>query len=200
MTINIEYYKGLIFDMDGTIIDSMPAHLDSWKETAAKFDFPYEREWIHSLGGVPSHRLVGKINKRHGLNLDTKTVVDFKVKTFANIEEKGDVIPCAFEIIKAHHGKKPMAVGTGSSRTMAIELLGKTGLLPFFESVVTASDVENHKPDPDTFLLAAKNLGLNADDCVVFEDTEIGKQAAHTAGMDCILVVNSAEFEFYPVK
>ena len=83
-----------------------------------------------------------------------------------------------------------MGIGTGSERDNAIRMLTETGLLDRVETVVTASDVTNGKPHGETFLTVAKNMGLRADECVVFEDTEIGRQAAANAGMDCIMVIN----------
>ncbi|MEF1174561.1 HAD-IA family hydrolase, partial [Vibrio sinaloensis] len=87
--------------------------------------------------------------------------------------------------------------GTGSQRKSALALLKQTELLPKLDAVVTATDVANHKPNPDTFLEAARQLGVNANACVVFEDTELGKRAAHSGGMDCIMVEGD-QLVFYP--
>ena len=88
-------------------------------------------------------------------------------------------------------------MGTGSQRDSALRLLAKAGILKKLNAVVTATDVEIHKPFPDTFLMAAEQLGLSAQDCVVFEDTELGKKAAHAAGMDCVMVEEN-KLVFYP--
>lgn len=196
-TIDLSPYKGLIFDMDGTLIDTMPAHLAAWQATADRFNFPFHQDWLHSLGGMPSFKIVGEVNRQHGLSLDPKAVSRFKMDTFAEMEQHGEIISCTNIVLDEHLGHKKIAVGTGSQRESALRLLAKAGILKKLNAVVTATDVENHKPFPDTFLMAADQLGLGAEECVVFEDTELGKKAAHAAGMDCVMVEREG-LKFYP--
>ncbi|GMM89182.1 beta-phosphoglucomutase family hydrolase [Vibrio fortis] len=198
MTIDLTKYDGLIFDMDGTLIDTMPAHIQAWQQTANHFGFEFEASWLHSLGGMPSYKIAGEVNAKYGLSLDPKAVSAFKMDAFANIENKGDVISCTHDLLLKHYGDKRLAVGTGSQRKSAETLLAKTDILPKLDSLVTATDVELHKPNPDTFLDACKGMGLSPEQCVVFEDTDLGKQAAHAANMDCIMVVEGKQLMFYP--
>lgn len=197
MSLDLSKYKGLIFDMDGTLIDTMPAHLDAWERTAQKFDIPYDREWIHGMGGMPSPEITLEINERYGLELDPKTVAAYKMQCFDEIENHGAIIDHTFQVLRNAQGLFRTALGTGSQRHNAMKLLKERNLLPLLQEVVTATDVTNYKPNPDTFLLAAEKLELSPERCVVFEDTELGKQAAHAAGMDCFLVVGDG-FEFHP--
>ncbi|HAS6055004.1 beta-phosphoglucomutase family hydrolase [Vibrio vulnificus] len=192
-------YTGFIFDMDGTLIDTMPAHLIAWEKTAEHFQFPFEQQWIHSLGGMPSFKIAAEINKKYGLSLVAMDVSQFKMAAFSALEEYGDAIECTHRVLEKYLGQKKMAVGTGSQRESAIRLLAKANLLDKLDALVSATEVQNHKPHPDTFLLAAQQLGLPAHECVVFEDTELGKQAAHAAKMDCVMVENG-ELVFYPVN
>ncbi|KIE21396.1 carotenoid dehydrogenase [Vibrio sinaloensis] len=193
----IQKYEGLIFDMDGTLIDTMPAHLEAWQQTSDYFNFPFTKAWLHSLGGMPSYKIAIEINKEHHLSLDPTEVSKFKMRCFSEIENKGEAIACTKAILEHFHGKKKLAVGTGSQRKSALALLKQTELLPKLDAVVTATDVANHKPNPDTFLEAARQLGVSANSCVVFEDTELGKRAAHSGGMDCIMVEGD-QLVFYP--
>ncbi len=195
--IDFRPYEGFIFDMDGTLLDTMPAHLAAWQATAERFEFPFCQEWFHRLGGMPSFKIVVEINNVHGLALDPKTVSQFKMETFAAMEFNGDIIPCTKNVLEEYLGQKKIAIGTGSQRESAMRLLSHSGLLEKVDAVVTASDVANHKPFPDTFLMAADLLGLDADQCLVFEDTELGKRAAHAAGMDCVMV-EGGELFFFP--
>ena len=199
MSHDFSKYKGLIFDMDGTLLDTMPSHLDAWGEAAEHFSFPFERAWINGLGGMPSVKIVDEINRKYNTTLEPKTVANFKAEVFIRMGVVPDRIACTVELLEKYQGEKKMAVGTGSLRDNALRLLEQAQLLEQLQAVVTASDVERHKPEPDTFLLAAEKIGVASQECVVFEDTELGKQAAHRAGMDCFMVVDN-QLVFHPVS
>ncbi|MEP4892037.1 MAG: beta-phosphoglucomutase family hydrolase [Aliiglaciecola sp.] len=188
--LDLSQYKGIVFDMDGTIIDSMGSHAKAWQQTCESFGIPYDKEYIHSLGGVPTREIAKLLNEKYGLNCDLDSVAKKKRDAWLALDDNLTLITDTFDVMKKYQGKLKMAVGTGSERTNAIRMLTETGLLERLETVVTSTDVTHGKPHGETFLTAAKNMGLSAQECVVFEDTKIGKQAADNAGMDCIMVIN----------
>ncbi|UXI00035.1 beta-phosphoglucomutase family hydrolase [Photobacterium sp. TY1-4] len=190
-------YKGLIFDMDGTLIDSMPAHVYAWKQTCELFEIPFDEDWFYSLGGLPTLKTAQAINRRYAQNFDIHRLADTKGEFFAALPNRGEVIPETFQLLQRLRTEKKIAVGTGSRHKYAAPLLEETAILPLLDALVTADDVDNHKPHPDTFLQAAERLGLAPRDCVVFEDTELGKRAALAAGMDCMMIVEGALGELY---
>ncbi|WGY45186.1 MULTISPECIES: beta-phosphoglucomutase family hydrolase [unclassified Vibrio] len=195
---NLERYKGLIFDMDGTLIDTMPAHIEAWRTTAEFFDFPFDGDWLHSMGGMPSYKIVGEINRKFGLALEPMEVAEHKMRAFAEIDDSGALIADTYAVFQDYLGSKKIAIGTGSQRISAEKLLSRVGVLDKLDAVVTATEVENHKPHPETFLRACELIGLQPSECVVFEDTHLGKQAAHAGGMDCIMVTEQG-LQFHPL-
>ncbi|ABG39322.1 beta-phosphoglucomutase family hydrolase [Paraglaciecola sp. T6c] len=187
---DLSRYKGIVFDMDGTLIDSMGSHAVAWQQTCERFGYPYDAQYIHDLGGVPTRQIAQLLNKKHGMDHNLDEVAEVKRQAWLALDENLTVIQDTFDVMQRYKGILKMGVGTGSERENAIRMLTETGLLERVETVVTASDVTHGKPHGETFLTVAKNMGLNADECVVFEDTEIGRQAAQHAGMDCIMVIN----------
>lgn len=189
---DLSRYKGIVFDMDGTLIDSMGSHAAAWQQTCEFFDIPYNAEYIHALGGVPTREIAKLLNEKHGFNHDLDAVAEKKRQAWLALDDNLTVIEDTFRVMQRYEGVLKMGIGTGSERDNAIRMLTETGLLARVETVVTASDVTHGKPHGETFLTVAKNMGLTADECVVFEDTEVGKQAAQAAGMDCIMVINGS--------
>lgn len=187
---DLSAYKGLIFDMDGTLIDSMPAHVLAWKQTCELFEIPFDEQWFYSLGGMPTIKTAQAINRRYDQNFDTTRLANTKCEFFEALDYKGEVIESTYQILLDNKSSKKIAVGTGCRQMNALPLLDETNILPLLDALVTADDVEKHKPNPDTFLQAATRIGLDPEHCLVFEDTELGKTAALAAGMDCVLVVD----------
>lgn len=186
---DLSRYKGIVFDMDGTLIDSMGAHNQAWQQTCEQYGYPFDSEYIHGLGGVPTKEIVTLLNEKHDLNHDQNEVAETKRLAFLALKDNPSLIDDTFQVMQRYQGKLKMAVGTGSERNNAIRMLTESGLLERLDTVVTASDVTWGKPHGETFMTAATNMGLQPNECVVFEDTEIGRQAAKNAGMDCIMVI-----------
>ncbi|WP_194208147.1 fructose-1-phosphate/6-phosphogluconate phosphatase [Superficieibacter sp. 1612_C1] len=181
-----ERYEGLIFDMDGTILDTEPTHRKAWNEVLGGYGLSFDMAAMVSLNGSPTWRIAQAIIELNQADLDPHQLAREKTDAVkAMLLDTVQPLPL-IEVVKAWHGRRPMAVGTGSERAIAEALLAHLDLRRYFSAVVAADDVKNHKPAPDTFLLCAERMGVAPEKCVVFEDADFGLQAARLAGMDAV--------------
>lgn len=185
-----EGFEGLVFDLDGTLIDSMPAHFNSWCEALAEAGVPgvMGEDVFYAMGGRPTKDIVVILNEENNLRLDPDTVAFSKKRAFLNRLHEITLIDEVIDFARLWRGKVPMAIATGGSRTVVEKTLQALELSDLFDEVVTADDVTNGKPDPEVFLLAAEKLGVNPSLCVAFEDAAPGILAAQAAGMQVIAV------------
>ncbi len=177
------FAKGLIFDLDGTLADSMPIHFRAWKQTALEHGFIYTEELFYGLAGMPTHKIVPVVNERLGLNLDPDQFSLRKEELFLEYLEEVEPIKPVAEIVYKYHGVLPMSVGTGGKKDIARITLQMMGFDRYIDFVVSADDVEHHKPWPDTFLKCAELMNTEPGYCQVFEDGDMGLLAAEKAGM-----------------
>ncbi len=175
--------KGLIFDLDGTLADTMPIHYIAWKNTAAHYGIDFSPELFASLAGIPVYPTVEKLNELFGKNINPKEMGDLKEAEFEKNMHLTPEIKIVAELVRQYHGKLPMAIGTGGSRKLSMKTLGIIGLQDYIDIMVTSEDVQNFKPHPETFLKCAELMGVEPQYCEVFEDGVLGMQAAKTAGM-----------------
>lgn len=181
----IEQYEALIFDMDGTIIDTMPSHAKAWEITGEMFGYQVDSSVMYQLGGATTYTIGREIMRRANMPEDLlEEVVQTKRRIAMDLTYEHAALLPTFEIIERYVGKMPLAVGTGAHRVQAYKLLDKFNLRPYFNTIVDADDVSEHKPSPETFLLCAERLGVAPNRCLVFEDADLGIQAALTGGMD----------------
>lgn len=175
---------GLIFDCDGTLADTMPAHFRAWTAMLAPFGIPFPEERFYAMGGMPTDRIIRALAADANVEVDdVDAMTEEKERLFVdNIDGVAPIVPVV-EIAAAHRGRLPMAVASGGYREVVGRTIERLGIRDWFEAMVTAEDTERHKPEPDVFLEAAKRLGVAADACVVFEDTDLGLEAARLAGM-----------------
>lgn len=181
-------FDALIFDLDGTLVDSMPLHIAAWFRAAPEFGLTVDAQWLYRHGGVPSRKIAAILAAEQQVELDCEAAARRKTAYYLELIGQATPFPAMRQLVEAQHGRLPMAIGTGSLKSNAETILEQSGLGQFIHTVVAADDVEQHKPNPDTFLLAAQRLGVAPGKCLVFEDTEIGRQAAHAAGMRCVMV------------
>ena len=183
-------FDGLIFDLDGTLVVTMPAHFESWCSALAQFGAPgiLEEDVFYAMGGRPAHDIVKDLNGEHGLSLDPFAIRFAKREHFLNNLENVKLIEEVASYLKSHVGKVPIAVATGSSRIAAERTLQKVGLSDLVDEVVTSDAVPSGKPAPDVYLEAASRIGVEPGRCLVFEDARAGIIAAQSAGMQVVVV------------
>ncbi|KFZ38983.1 carotenoid dehydrogenase [Shewanella mangrovi] len=186
--IDLSRYRGIIFDMDGTLIDSMGSHQSAWRAVCEEYGYPWDEAYMYSLGGVPTLQTVVVLNEKYGMSHNAEIVAARKKLIWEEGDHTPTVIADTFAVFEHYRPSMKIGVGTGAERGHALDMLNATGILSRIDALVTASDVENGKPAPDTFLNVALQLGLTPAECIVFEDTQIGANAAAAAGMDCVIV------------
>ena len=181
-------FRAFIFDCDGTLADNMPVHYIAWSRAMADFGGSYPEELFYEWGGVPTAEIVARLNRKFGLSLDADEVVPRKENYYRDMIP--EVVPkdAVVAAAHAHLGRIPLAVASGGHRDLVLRTLRALGILEIFDAVIGAEDYARGKPAPDPFLAAALRLGVAPEDCLVFEDSETGAQAARAAGMAWVLV------------
>jgi beta-phosphoglucomutase family hydrolase len=181
-------FKAYLFDCDGTIVDSMPLHYQAWKNALAEWNCQFDEKLFYAWGGMPVVEVVSTLNRKLGLQIPVEAVAHRKENLYFELLPHLRAVPEVLEHINAKHGQIPFAVVSGSARDSVIASLTTTNLLDRFEVLVCAGEYQKSKPDPEAFLLAAEKLGVAPESCLVFEDTDLGIQAATSAGMASVKI------------
>jgi len=175
---------GLIFDCDGTLADTMPAHYKAWTALLNRFGIPFPEPRFYAMGGMPTGSIIRVLAAEVGVVVtDVDAMVLEKERCFLTHLEAVTPIEPVLAVARAYRGKLPLAVASGGYRDTITRTLDRLSIRDWFDAMVTAEDTPRHKPDPDVFLEAARRLNAEASRCVVFEDTDIGLEAARRAGM-----------------
>jgi beta-phosphoglucomutase-like phosphatase (HAD superfamily) len=187
-------FSGYIFDLDGTLVDTMPLHYTAWEAALQKAGLKgrLDEDLFYDLGGMPSRKVAGLLGRHHGLNVDVDRVYRDKEAIFMGSLDKLALIGPVVEFARRVARTRPVAIASGGTRDVVTNTLRITGLAPLFPVVVTMDDVVHGKPAPDMFLLAARRMGVEPGLCLVFEDGQPGIRAAEAAGMKCVLVSSRA--------
>jgi beta-phosphoglucomutase family hydrolase len=183
-----QQFAALLFDFDGTVADTMPPHFDAWNHALSHYGLTLSKEQHLSWAGRPTREIVELLSELHQVKMSYETISKVKEVHYLNSISNVKVITPVVEIIRAAHGKIPMAIVSGSRRKPVETTLQQLSLSGYFDVLVCAEDYTHGKPAPDCFLKAARLLNASPQDCLVFEDGVLGIQAAHQAGMHCLQV------------
>jgi len=172
-----------IFDCDGTLADTMPIHFQAWQEALAVPSAVISEELFYELGGVPTMDIVRVLNERFHYSLGVESTAHAKELRYEELLPALQPVPRVVEVVRQLHGRCPLAVCSGGLRRLVVRTLQAVGIEECFPLILAAEDAARPKPAPDLFLLAAARMGVAARDCVVFEDSDLGLEAAGRAGM-----------------
>ncbi len=190
--------KALIFDLDGTLADTMPLHMEAWKKACRNYGMDMSSEFLRSFTGSPGINIARTIIKEYSKEgvIDPYDIVSGKRKLFNDMQHRVKEVTPVAGIVRKYHGIIPLAVGTGGPRDTVMRTLELIGMKDYFSHIVTADDVKNHKPDPETFLKCAGLLEVAPSDIIVFEDGDLGIKAAASAGMQAVDVRGWYEYSW----
>ena len=178
--------KGIVFDCDGTLADTMPLHWRAWSSVTARHGLQFSEERFYALGGVPSRDILKMLCEEQGKELDHLALAHEKEEAYLPFLPSVQPIQIVVAVAEANHGKLPMAVASGGMKNIIEDVLRHLKIRHYFDAVVTSEDVKHQKPAPDIFLEAARRIGVAPQHCRGYEDTDLGMQAIRAAGMEAI--------------
>ncbi len=186
-------FRAYLFDCDGTIADSMPLHYIAWTRALSEWNCHFDEQLFYSWGGKPPAEIIASLNETNGLQMPVEIVAARKEALYYGLLPRLRPVAEVLEHIEAQHGRIPFAVVSGSTRESVVNSLTALGLLDRFDIIVGSEDYARSKPAPDGYLTAAAILGVPPEECLVFEDTDLGIQAANAAGMASVRVPSPLE-------
>ncbi|MGW6567781.1 HAD family hydrolase [Streptomyces sp. NPDC054975] len=180
----------VIFDLDGTLVDSEPNYYEATLRTLTAFAGPTDFDWERHTGyiGIGTQETLEILGARYGIEAPLKELLDATNRSYLELARASTpVFPHMRAFVERLYATGvPMAVASGSSRDAIEAVLAGTGLDTFLTTLVSAEEVAHGKPEPDVFLEAARRRGVAPARCVVFEDAPPGALAARAAGMRCV--------------
>jgi HAD superfamily hydrolase (TIGR01509 family) len=182
----LQAYDALLFDCDGTLADTMPAHYRAWLHVTGAHGIAFDENRFYGLGGRPTRDILATLAREAGIDLDLDHGVKQKEAAFLAQLDRVEAIDPVIDVVRRSRGRVPMAVVTGGYRSVCTRILEHVGIADAFDTLVASEDTSRHKPEPEPFLEAARRLGARPQRCVVWEDSDLGIEAARRAGMEWI--------------
>jgi HAD superfamily hydrolase (TIGR01509 family) len=178
--------KAILFDCDGTLVDTMPIHREIWHQLFLRYDFVITDEWWEEWANLPLLPMV-----LHAIPDATPELADrLNLESMGMYNEmlhKIEPLEHVIDVARQYHGKLPLAVVTGGYRDVVVPSLDAAGITHLFDHIVTADEVIHSKPAPDLYELAMRKIGVLPEACLVYEDSEIGMTSARGAGVGRIV-------------
>lgn len=195
--INSRIGHGVIFDMDGVLVDTGPYHKQAWYDLAAREDYRMSDEFFNNTFGMQNYQIIPQMTDRAMSREQVDRDGHWKEMRFRElISDNLSLLPGVERLIEdLTDSSFVMGVGSSGPRMNVEMVLETTGIIECFDVIVAGEDVTKGKPSPDTFLLAAELLGISPSRCVVIEDAIQGVQAAQAAGMAVVAVTNTRSRE-----
>jgi beta-phosphoglucomutase-like phosphatase (HAD superfamily) len=178
--------KGLIFDCDGTLADTMPLHWRAWQMVTQRYNLHFPEDRFYATGGIPSRDILKLLAREQGRSLDHIAVAHEKEEAYLPLLPQVEPVRAVLEIAEANYGKIPMAVASGGTQRIIGLVLDHLKIRHLFDAIVTSEMVTNQKPAPDIFLEAARHIRVEPEFCRAYEDTDLGLQAICAAGMEAV--------------
>jgi beta-phosphoglucomutase family hydrolase len=178
--------QGLIFDCDGTVVDTMPVHYAAWCKALSRHNIQFPEARFYSFAGATSPHIVSVLAKEQGVACDPAQVAHEKEEIYEASLQNLEPVHSVVAIARREHGKRKLAVASGGRVRAVRESLSCIHVEQLFDVVVGMEDVKHGKPAPELFLKAASLMGVPPSACLVYEDGDLGIQAAKNAGMEFI--------------
>jgi beta-phosphoglucomutase-like phosphatase (HAD superfamily) len=175
--------KALIFDCDGTLVDSMPLHMKAWEEAVIDSGLPFDFDFFFSRKGIPSRQIMNEYCLQNSFNVDVEKVIEEKNNIYRRGLKTVGPLEQVVSIVQKYKSKLPMAVVSGERKINVHDSLTNIGIIDLFPIIITSDDPFRPKPAPDKFLEAARLLNIKPEFCQVFEDGDSGIEAAIKANM-----------------
>lgn len=198
--LDLTRYRALVFDLDGTLIDSMPYHVRAWQQVAQEHDgFVLEPDFIYQRGGFSSPNIVRDLIAAGCKVPSVEAFVQRKVELYRAHMAEVPVFDQVLQILKEARARgAKIGIGTGTQRINAVDILKQHHLSEFIDVIVSGDDVQKHKPEPDTFLKALEQVNVAPQDALIVEDGLPGIQAAANGHLDCLVVDRGNLVRFIP--